>query len=121
MAKHSQPINPSIDANAPSENGARLRKRMKRLERDLAERQATENKRRQQLKEARSETIAVRTELAALREEIGHSVREPAPGDGPLGYCLREERKVQIGHPEPVTLSNGRAAIYRDDARVPHR
>jgi len=111
MAKHSQPINPSIEATAPSENGARIRKRLKRLERDLAERQATETKRRQQLEEARTATVAVRRELAALRAELGVTTPAPALADGPIGYCMREKRAVQISAPTPVTLSNGRAAI----------
>jgi hypothetical protein len=114
MAKRSRPTDPPTEAGIPPEDGGRARKRLKRLERELAELGTTEAKRLGQLKEVRARTVDVRTRLMALRAMVAVAGRTAGPDAspaGPIGYCMREKRPVQISNPEPVTLSNGRAAI----------
>lgn len=114
MAKRSRPTDQPLDADAPAKNGNRARRRLKRLERQLAELRVTEAKRREQLTKVRARATVVRTRLAELRaivaEEAGTAGSE-VEGAGPIGYCLRDKRQVEISEPKPVTLSNGRSAI----------
>ncbi len=113
MAKRSRPTDPPIEAGTPPEDGARVRKRVKRLERELTKLAATEARRLEQLEEVRARAADVRARLTALGSDAvaGRTVgSDPSPA-GPFGYCMREKRRVQISGPEPVTLSNGRAAV----------
>ncbi|MHB8459844.1 MAG: DUF5679 domain-containing protein [Candidatus Limnocylindrales bacterium] len=114
MAKRSRPTDPPIEAGTPPADGDKAHKRLKRLERELAELGATEARRLEQLKEVRARAADVRTRFTALRTmdaAAGRSADPAATPAGPIGYCLREKRPVEISDPEPVTLSNGRTAI----------
>lgn len=114
MAKRSRSTDHPLETDVPSGNGKGARKRLKRLERELANLRATEAKRREQLTEVRARAADVRTRLAALRTVVAETARMPGSDvadTGPIGYCLRDKRQVQISEPRPVTLSNGRSAI----------
>jgi len=114
MAKRSRPTDPPIEAGTAPEDGGRVRKRRKRLERELAALGATEARRLTQLKAVRARAAEVRTRLTALRAmdaAAGRPADPAASPGGPIGYCMREKRPVEISDPEPVTLSNGRRAI----------
>lgn len=95
-------------------NSRKARKQVKRLERELIELRATEAKRRKQLGEVLARAAEVQGQLAALQAVVADAARAPgsaATRSGPVGYCMREKRPVQIRDPKPVTLSNGRSAI----------
>lgn len=114
MAKRSRRTDPATEVAPTPKAAAKARKQLTGLERELAELRATEAKRLEQLKDVRARSVDVRTRLAALRAVV--AVAAAAPGSkgavaGPLGYCMREKRPVEISDPKPVTLSNGRAAI----------
>ena len=114
MAKRSRPTDLPIEAGVPPENVGKARKRLKGLERELAELRATEAKRIEQLKDVRARAVDVRIRLTALRAIVALTTGEPGSdvaGAGPIGYCMREKRPVQISDPKPLTLSNGRSAI----------
>lgn len=91
-----------------------MRKRVKRLERELTRLAATEARRLEQVERIRARAADVRGRLTALGATDavagGTAGSDPSPA-GPFGYCMREKRRVQISGPEPVTLSNGRAAV----------
>jgi hypothetical protein len=113
MAKKSKSTTAPIEAAKRVKGGGAARKRQKRFERKLADLQAIEARRLEQLKEVRVKLADVRARLIEVRAEaeasgVAASSGEPA---GPIGYCIREKRSVEISHPEPVTLSNGRSAI----------
>lgn len=113
MGKRSRPTVP-LESEATPGDAGRARKRLKRLERKLARLRATEAKRREQLNEVRARAADVRTQLTTLIAIVADATpasRSDAAGGGPIGFCMREKRPVQIKHPNPVTLSNGRAAI----------
>jgi hypothetical protein len=120
MAKRSRPTDPGVEAGSRPEDGARVRKRSRRLERKLADLEATEARRVEQLAKVRARVADLRARLAALTPADaatgrGAASAGPTPASagsrpGPTGYCMREKRRVQIGDPVPVTLSNGRAA-----------
>jgi hypothetical protein len=87
---------------------------VKRLERELAKLEATEARRLERLEKVRARAADVRARLAALGATdavAGRAAGSDASPAGPFGYCMREKRRVQISGPEPVTLSNGRAAV----------
>ena len=116
MAKRSRPTEPPVNVGpgTPPADGGRAPKRLKRLERELAELGATEAKRLAQLHKVRARATAVRVRLTNLRTTVadaGGTAGADVPSAGPIGYCMREKRPVQISDPEPVTLSNGRTAI----------
>ncbi len=114
MAKRSRPTEAPVEAGTPPADGDKAHKRLKRLERELAELGATEAKRLAQLNEVRARATAVRTRLTTLRTTVAGAHGEAGsdvPPAGPIGYCMRERRPVEISDPEPVTLSNGRTAI----------
>jgi Domain of unknown function (DUF5679) len=106
MPKRSRPTDPSVETSTSSEAGGRARKRLRRLERELVDLAATEARRLEQLTRVRARAADVRGRLAALRVPGSNAATA-----GPFGYCMREKRRVQISHPQPVTLSNGRRAI----------
>jgi Domain of unknown function (DUF5679) len=103
----------STEIGAAADDPKRARKRLKRLERELARLWATEAKRREQLKAVHAKTADVSARLIALRVLVAETQRgrAEAGNEGPIGFCLREKRPVPIHDPLPVTLSNGRAAI----------
>jgi len=113
MAKRSRPTDAGAEAGSHPEDGAKLRKRSRRLERKIAELEATEAKRVGQLEKVRARAADLRARLAALGAADaaeGPTAASTGPTPGPTGYCMREKRRVQIGDPVSVTLSNGRAA-----------
>lgn len=125
MAKRSRPKNPIGEAVASPKEGGQARKRLQRLDGELAELRALEAKRVDQLKTIRATAADVRSQIADLRAVVANAARGPgsdAVSAGPMGYCLRDKRQVEIGDPMPVTLSNGRRAIAGTcplcDARV---
>jgi hypothetical protein len=114
MAKKSRPTVAPADAAKPTKDRGGARKELKRLERNLADLIATEAKHRKQLEEVRAMAADARSRLIALRTEVtaaGRAAGADGSVAGPVGYCMREKRSVEISHPEPVTLSNGRTAI----------
>jgi hypothetical protein len=112
MAKRSRPTDQPAKGSGTADDARDARKRLKQLEKELGELQATEAKRREQLNEVRASAADVRTRLAAqwaiITELTGSG---PVAAEGPIGFCMREKRPVQISDPRPVTLSNGRAAL----------
>jgi len=120
MAKRSRPTDPGVEGRSRPEDGDKVRKRSRRLERKIAQLEATEAKRVEQLEKVRSRVADLRARLAALNPAdaatgAGAASAGPTPASagstpGPTGYCMREKRRVQIGDPVAVTLSNGRAA-----------
>jgi hypothetical protein len=109
MAKRARPT----DSPAKAADAREARKRLKQLEKKLAELQATEAKRREQLNEVRAKAADVRARLTAQWAIVAEATgsKPDAAGQGPIGFCMREKRPVRIDDPIPVTLSNGRAAI----------
>ncbi|MEI8332523.1 MAG: DUF5679 domain-containing protein [Chloroflexota bacterium] len=126
MAKRSRPTDPAVEAGTHPHDGAAVRKRQKRLRRELARLEVTEARRLEQLEEVRARMAALRARLATLMAAdaatgptpatdvpaaaTGPTAASDAPTTGPTGYCMRERRRVPIDDPVPVTLSNGRAA-----------
>ena len=113
MAKRSRPTAPRIETGTPQEGGARVRKRVKRLEQDLANLAATEARRIEQLTRVQAKMADVRArraELRAMDAVVGPTVGSGLSPGGHFGYCMREKRRVEIRDPKPVTLSNGRTA-----------
>jgi hypothetical protein len=113
MAKRSRPTDAGVEGGSRPIDGAKVRKRTRRLERKIAELEATEARRVGQLEKVRASVADLRARLAALTLADAATDATPAsagPTSGPTGYCMREKRRVQIGDPVPVTLSNGRAA-----------
>jgi len=113
MAKRSRPTDAGVEGGSRPVDGAKVRKRTRRLERKLAELEATEARRVEQLEKVRARAADLRARLAALGAATAAAGPTPASAGstpGPTGYCMREKRRVQIGDPVAVTLSNGRAA-----------
>ncbi len=113
MAKRSRQTAPGIESGPRPGDGADVRTRSRRLERRIAELEATEAKRVEQLAKVRARMADLRARLAALDPAdaaAGPITASGASTPGPTGYCMREKRRVRIGDPVPVTLSNGRAA-----------
>jgi Domain of unknown function (DUF5679) len=114
MVKRMRPASTPTETGSTPQDGGGARKRLKRLEREVAELGVTEAKRLEQLKDVRARAAAVRATLAALRAKDPGAPRTPgsdASPAGPTGYCMRERRRVTISDPKSVTLSNGRTGI----------
>jgi hypothetical protein len=113
MAKRSRPTDAGVEGGSRPVDRVEVRKRTRRLERKLADLEATEARRVEQLEKVRVRVADLRARLAALAPAAAATDAAAAsagPTPGPTGYCMREKRRVQIGDPVPVTLSNGRAA-----------
>jgi Domain of unknown function (DUF5679) len=111
MAKRSRPTEPPVNVAGHASGGRRQGAQAARAE--LAELGATEAKRLARLNKVRARATAVRTRLTTRRTTVadgGGAAGVDGPPTGPIGYCMREKRPVQISDPEPVTLSNGRRA-----------
>jgi hypothetical protein len=112
MAKRTNSSDPPTKPGAAPASGGQ--KRRKRLERELAELEASQAKRLERIDRLRVRATEVRTTLATLvAKESGASTRpDPEPSaTGPTGYCLHERRRVTISAPTSRTLSNGRTGL----------
>src|SRR5450756_1091435 len=102
MAKRSRPTDRPTDTGTTPKDRGGARKRLKRLERELAELGAIEAKRLEQLTGVRARAADVRTKLVALRAkdaEAPGTLGSVAVAAGPTGYCMREKRRVTISDP----------------------
>jgi len=114
MVKRTRTASSPTETGSTPQDGGGARKRLKRLEREVAELGLTEAKRLAQLNAVRARAATARARLAALRAKDAIAPRTSgcvASPAGPSGYCMREKRRVTISDPTSFTLANGRMAV----------
>jgi hypothetical protein len=103
----------------------RLKRRIRRLERRLANVRAEATRRAQRLDDARSSGAKHKVERRRARkveraqakgEQLEAAIAKLRPQATPspepvFAYCLRDRERVAMEDPEHVTMKNGRAAL----------
>jgi hypothetical protein len=107
--------------SSSSTQSKRDRRRIRQLERQLADARADATRRSARLERARRDGGARKIERrsaklarARVREEelAARIAKLQAPAAAPvLAYCLRDKERVELQDPEPITMRNGQPAL----------